>query len=123
MAFPGLSCAEEAREARRSRDGGVGKIERRKKSERRRLGLPMPAQSQGRSQACLEGRRKDAGSEAVASCGYLIFEIITDLPLSPFCKLLKIFLKKLKISKNESYSAFETLQLCFKEHFQILPPF
>ena len=39
MAFPGLSCAEETREARRSRDGGVGKTEGRKKNERRRLGF------------------------------------------------------------------------------------
>ena len=39
MAFPGLTCAEETREARRSGDGGVGKAEERKKSERRRLGL------------------------------------------------------------------------------------
>ena len=52
-----------------------------------------------------------------------IFEIITDLPLSSFYKLLPIFLKKLKISKNESCSTFQTLQLCFKAHFLILPPF
>jgi len=31
--------------------------------------------------------------------------------------------KNMKISKNESCSTFQTLQLCFKEHFQILPPF
>ena len=53
----------------------------------------------------------------------LIFEIITELPLRPFFKLLTNFLKKLKISKNESCLIFQTLQLCFKEHFQILPPF
>ena len=39
MAFTGLACAEEMREARRSGDGGVGKAKGRKKSERRRLGL------------------------------------------------------------------------------------
>ena len=39
MAFSGLSCAEEMREARWSRDGGVGKTEGRKKNERRRLGF------------------------------------------------------------------------------------
>ena len=52
-----------------------------------------------------------------------IFEIFTELPLSSFYKLLPNFLKKLKISKNESCSTFQTLQLCFKEYFQILPPF
>ena len=39
MHKPGLACAEEMREARRSWDGGVRKVEGRKKSERRRLGL------------------------------------------------------------------------------------
>ena len=43
----------------------------------------------------------------------LIFEIFTELPLRPFFKLLTNFLKKLKISKNESCSIFQTLQLCF----------
>ena len=43
----------------------------------------------------------------------MIFEIITELPLHSFLKLLRNFLKKLKISKNESYSIFQTLQLCF----------
>jgi len=51
----------------------------------------------------------------------LIFEIFTKLPLSLFCKLLTNFLKKLKIFKNESCSTFQALQLCFNEHFQILP--
>ena len=62
----------------------------------------------------------DGGKQEVA---ILIFEIFTELPLSLFYKLLTIFLKKLKISKNESCSTFQTLQLCFNEHFQILPPF
>ena len=48
------------------------------------------------------------GKQAVA---ILIFEIFTELPLSLFCKLLSNFLKKLKISKNESCSIFQTLQL------------
>ena len=52
-----------------------------------------------------------------------IFEIFIELPLSLFCKLLTNFLKKLKISKNESCSTFQALQLCFNEHFQILPLF
>jgi hypothetical protein len=43
----------------------------------------------------------------------VIFEIITEPPLRPFFKLLTNFLKKLKISKNESCSIFQTLQLCF----------
>ena len=52
-----------------------------------------------------------------------IFKVFIDLPLRLFFKLLTNFLKKLKISKNESCSTFQTLQLCFKEHFQILHPF
>ena len=64
--------------------------------------------------------RGAGGKQAVA---ILIFEIFTELPLSLFCKLLTIFLKKLKISKNESCSTFQTLQLCLSEHFQILSPF
>ena len=51
------------------------------------------------------------------------FELFTELPLRLFCKLLTNFLQKLKISKNESCSTFQTLQLCLSEHFQILPPF
>ena len=39
MAFTGLACAEETREARWSLDSGIGKIEGRKKIQRRRLGL------------------------------------------------------------------------------------
>ena len=62
--------------------------------------------------------RGAGGKQAVA---ILIFEIFTELPLSLFCKLLTNFLKKLKISKNESCSTFQALQLCFNEHFQILP--
>ena len=64
-----------------------------------------------------------AASREVALGFVLIFELFTEFPLCLFCKLLTIFLKKLKISKNESCSAFQTLQLCFNEHFQILPPF
>ena len=64
-----------------------------------------------------------AASREVALGLVLIFEVFTELPLHLFCKLLTNFLKKLKISKNESCSTFQTLQLCFKEYFQILPPF
>ena len=39
MHKPGLACAEEMREARRSRDDDVGKTEGGKKNERRRLGF------------------------------------------------------------------------------------
>ena len=67
-----------------------------------------------------EQRRVAGGKQAMS---ILIFELFTELPLSPFFKLLSNFLKKLKISKNESCSIFQTLQLCFKEHFQILSPF
>ena len=64
-----------------------------------------------------------AASREVALGFVLIFELFTEFPLHLFCKLLTIFLKKLKISKNKSCSTFQTLQLCFNEHFQILPPF
>ena len=43
-----------------------------------------------------------------------IFEIFIELPLSLFCKLLTNFLKNLEISKNESCSTFQALQLCLK---------
>ena len=68
-------------------------------------------------------RVASATSREVAFGWILIFALFTDLPLRLICKLLTNFLKKLKISKNESCSIFQTLQLCFKEHFQILPPF
>ena len=80
----------------------------------------MPARSRGQPRARLEDRRKDAGGGAVV---VLLFRIITELPLSSFCKLLSNFIKKMKISKNESCSTFQTLQLCLSEHFQILSPF
>ena len=67
-----------------------------------------------------EQLRVAGGKQAMS---ILIFEIFIELPLSPFFKLLSNFLKKLKISKNESCSTFQTLQLCLSEHFQILPPF
>ena len=69
------------------------------------------------------GDKQLRGAGDKLTVAILIFEIFTELPLSLFCKLLSIFLKKLKISKNESCSTFQTLQLCFNEHFQILPPF
>ena len=64
-----------------------------------------------------------AASREVALGCFFNFDVFTELPLRQFCKLLTNFLKKLKISKNESCTIFQTLQLCFKEHFQILPPF
>ena len=57
-----------------------------------------------------EQRRVAGGKQAMS---ILIFELFIELPLSPFFKLLSNFLKKLKISKNESCSIFQTLQLCF----------
>ena len=47
-----------------------------------------------------------AASREVALGLVLIFEVFTELPLRLFCKLLTNFLKKLKISKNESCSTF-----------------
>ena len=69
------------------------------------------------------GGKQLRGTGDKLTVAFFIFEIFIELPLSFFCKLLSIFLKKLKISKNESCSTFQTLQLCFSEHFQILPPF
>ena len=63
------------------------------------------------------GGKQLGGEQEVAPCSNLIFEIITELPLRSFYKLLTNFLKKLKMSKKESCSTFQTLQLCFKEHF------
>ena len=55
-------------------------------------------------------QRRVAGGKQTMSI--MIFELFTELPLSPFFfKLLSNFLKKLKISKNESYSICQTLQL------------
>ena len=69
-------------------------------------------------------RLRGAGGKQEVALGFvLIFELFTQLPLSLFCKLLSIFLKKLKISKNESCSTFHVLQLWFKKLFQILPHF
>ena len=64
-----------------------------------------------------------AASREVALSLVLIFKVFTELPLRLFCKLLTNFVKKLKIYKNESCLTFQTLQLYFNEHFQILPPF
>jgi len=75
----------------------------------------------------MEAVKMIGGDSSVASRRWCFavnknFEIFTELPLHQFCKLLTNFLK-LKISKHESCSIFQTLQLCFKQHFQILPPF
>ena len=138
MHKPGLACAEEMREARRSWDGGIGKTEGRKKSNWRRLGFiarpgtrridmqhaprasTKPKVATGAPGRPEKGRRRWGGDALLPTW---FFEIFTELPLCLFCKLLTIFLKKLKISKNESCSTFQTLQLFFKEYFQILPPF
>ena len=138
MAFPGLSCAEETREARRSWDGGVGKTEGKKEKTTRTSGSYISARSARNRHAACSPRQREAkgGRRRAWKAGertpavrrwrpvvILMFEVFTDLPLCLFFKLLTNFLKKLKISKNESCSTFQTLQLCFKEHFQILPPF
>ena len=72
----------------------------------------------GRRQAAT-WRRRQAGGGVGLQIDF--FELFTELPLRLFYKLLTNFLKKLKISKNKSCSTFQTLQLCFNEHFQILP--
>ena len=138
MAFPGLTCTEETREACRSWDDGVGKTEGRKEKPTTSSGSYSSAKSARiRHAACpLRQREANGGRRRVWKAGeraptvrrwrpvvILIFEVFTDLPLCLFFKLLTNFLKKLKISKNESCSTFQTLQLCFKEHFQIQPPF
>ena len=134
MAFPGLSCAWETREARRSWDGGVGKTEWRKKNERRHQGLI--ARPGARGLDTQSAPRASAKPRAVADApgrpekgrrrwggGRALFTRITELPSVLKFKLLPNFLKKLKISKNKSCSTFQVLQLFLNEHFQILPPF
>jgi len=71
-------------------------------------------------------RRRSAASSCVApAASNWIFELFIELPLSPFYKLLTIFLKKLKISKNESCSTFQTYNFAsmnifkFCLHFEI----
>jgi len=116
---PAVSRREE-----KKNDGGGAPIYRREGCVRLRQ---LPNEVATESEAChrvKKRRRRSAASSYVAASGFkLIFELFTELPLRLFCKLLTIFLKKLKISKNESCSTFQTLQLCFNEHFQILPPF
>ena len=48
-----------------------------------------------------------AASREVALGLVLIFEVFTELPLRLFCKLLTIFLKKLKISKMKVAQLFK----------------
>ena len=66
-----------------------------------------------------------AASREVALGWVLIFEVFTELPLRLFCKLLTIFLKKLKISKNESCLLFKLYNFAlvnifkFCLHFEI----
>jgi hypothetical protein len=132
----GSGCYDE--DVFRERGGVVGGKKRR---ERRRLTAAVRLFIAGKSSSGFESTRRrchddgdvPACEEAVrddrrrqAGGGELFrlnFKLITELPLSSFYKLLSNFLKKLKISKNKSCSTFQTLQLCFKKHFQILPPF
>ena len=113
-----------------SDNGGVPIYSREERARRRQLTHELATELA----ACQRVRKRckmiggdncvaPAASREVALGWILIFEVFTELPLCLFCKLLTNFLKKLKISKNESCSTFQTLQLCFKEYFQILPPF
>ena len=137
-ALPKLVWAEEARGAHWSWDGGVGKTEGKKEKTTTTSGSYSSARSARNRHAACSPRQREAkgGRRRAWKAGertpavrrwrpvvILIFEIFTDLPLRLFFKLLPNFLKKLKISKNESCSTFQTLQLCFKEYFQILPLF
>ena len=85
--------------------------------ERHAVSFPCQREAEGD-----HGHAWKAG-ERTSAVVVLLFRRITELTLSSFCKLLTNFLKKLKISKNESCSKSKVLQLCLNEHFQILPPF
>ena len=67
---------------------------------RHRLRVNVRESGANRSAAAAAWRRRQAGRWR--SAVNEIFEIFIELPLHLFCKLLTIFLKKLKISKNES---------------------
>jgi hypothetical protein len=65
--------------------------------------------------------RKDAGGELPAAL--LGLEKITKLPLTLFFKLLKNFLKNMKISKYKSFKIFQDIQLYQYKLFQNQPRF
>ena len=114
----------------KSDGGGVPIYSREERARRRQLTHKLAAELA----ACQHARKRrkmlsggscvaPAASREVALGWILIFALFTELPLRLIYKLLTNILKKMKISKNESCSTFQTLQLCFNEHFQILPPF
>ena len=118
-------------ERKKEDDGGGAPIYSRGERARRRqlmheLGTKLAACQRARKRRKTIGGDScvaPAASREVALGWILIFALFTELPLRLIYKLLTNILKKLKISKNESCSTFQTLQLCFIEHFQILPPF
>ena len=134
MAFLGLSCVEEARGARRSWGGGVGKTEGRKKSKRRRLGFIARPGARGIDTQCAphasakpkvatgtpgrpeKGHRRWGGGRATVQKNYKIAtEFILQITLN--------ISKEVENLQKKSCSKSKVLQLCLKEHFQILPPF
>ena len=76
-------------------------------SPRSLLRVTVQESGEKRSAVAAAWRRRQAGRWR--SAWFLIFEVFTELPLRLFYKLLTNFLKKLKISKNESCSTFQTL--------------
>ena len=123
--------AEQSRRGKTEDDGGGAPIYSREERVRCRQLMHELATELAACHHARKRRETIGGGSCVAPAAsreaalglVLIFEVFIELPLRLFCKLLIIFLKKLKISKNESCSTFQTLQLCFKEYFQNLPPF
>ena len=90
---------------------GVGFIARPGSKEKPRSSLPMPARSRRWPRARLE---VDGSSPSVRCRLLALFQLITELPLDPFFKLLSNLYGNSKISKNKSCSKFKVLQL--KDH-------
>ena len=108
---------EERKESRRRRRSFIARPrERGNDTQRPSHASTKPRAATGASRRPEKGRRR-WGS------GHALFTRITELPSVLKFKLLRNFLKKLKISKNKSCSKTKVLQLCLNEHFQILPPF
>jgi hypothetical protein len=61
--------------------------------------------------ARMAGGKQLGGKQEVAPCCETDFEIFMKLPLTLFFKLLKNFLKNLKLCKNKSCSTFQIPQL------------
>ena len=125
-------CGDGAGQRRKTEDDGGGApiYSRGERARRQQLTHELATELA----ACQHARKRckmigggscvaSTASREVALGWILIFALFTELLLRLIYKLLTNILKKLKISKNESCSTFQTLQLCFKEYFQILSLF